>query len=225
MTVHVRFTRWSAALIAVLGLAAAVALAPLTSAGADHMPANKVAAAGSGIEHLSTPVTGGAGSETVDLMSGRLRATNVTDLLIEVNAECALWTDVATVGSDDQQAFAQVKVWVEMVNQETGETRVVPVASDDEGEDAGKVVFCDRTYQRVTRFHGDDEDHEIDTFLRTRSANSFTWVDLNVGRGIWEIVVKAEINKQATSLGTANAAIGKRTLIVQPERFANDAQI
>lgn len=179
-------------------------------ANATHAPANKVIADGSAVEVFGP-------AETVTLLSATMKTSTTADLVFQVTAECSLVTDVTTVGNDMQSAFGQVKVWVELDGQ--------PVrVSDDDGDEPGKVVFCNRAYSRTTSMF-DDEDATIATFFRTRAANAFNWLALNVGNGIHTITVKAELTEEATNNAVAEAAVGKRTLIVEPTKLANDATI
>lgn len=200
---------WLVAFAAVV--AVAVVLVARDQAVATHAPADKVAVSGSAVEVM------GPGEE-VTLLTAKLRTSTPTDLLLDVSAECSIVTNVTTVGNDDQRAFGQVRVWVEVGDEgQAGEP--VKVAS---GDPDGKVVFCNRAYRRQTTLF-DDEDATIATFLSTRTANAFNWAQLNVGKGIKEIVVKAELTEEATDKAVAEAAVGKRTLIVQPAKLANDA--
>src|SRR5687767_12453502 len=63
--------------------------------------ANKVSAAGSTIEHMCATVEDAACKLTVTLFSEAIKISDPKDLLIEVNAECALWTEVVVVDDDD----------------------------------------------------------------------------------------------------------------------------
>lgn len=201
------------ALLVVAALALPNALGP---AKADHKPADKMVAAGSTLEIMTSDVTNGSVSEEATLLTGTLRSSNPTDLVLQLTLECALWTDVTTVGNDDQGAEAQVEVWVEV----DGEP--VDVSSDD--TDGGRAVFCNRAYE-VKTLQFDDEDATIERYLRTRSANAFNWVTLNVGSGIHEITVKAQLDASASDNARAKAAIGDRTLVVEPVKMANDASV
>ena len=82
-------------------------------------------------------------------------------------------------------------------------------------------VFCNRAFRISTPlFVGD----AISLFQKTRSANAFNWGALNVGNGIHTLVVKAQLDASVTGVGTfAQAAVGKRTLVVEPAKLANDA--
>lgn len=197
----------------VAGAAGLVVLIALLSSGkggpavATHKPANVVTAAGSTVEVV------GPGEE-VTLLTGTLRTASPTDLILSVTAECALTTNVTTVGNDDSSAFGQVRVWVEIDGNPVGVT-----SGDD-----GKVVFCNRAYQRKTS-QFDDEDATIETFFSTRAANGFNWLALNVGNGIHVITVKGELTETAVNKASAKAAVGKRTLFIKPEMLANDATI
>jgi hypothetical protein len=83
------------------------------------------------------------------------------------------------------------------------------------------VVFCNRLWRmNTTQF--DDEDATIRTFLGTRTANAFNWIALNVGSGIHDIQVLAQLETQTQGTGEAMAGVGKRTLVVEPVKLAGD---
>ena len=209
----------------VLSLAAAVSVAALlvlpgfsADVGATHQPADKMAVAGSTLEIMTDPLLGGSESTTVELLRGQLKTSSPTDLVLQLTLECALWTDVTTVGNDQSQAVARVLAWIEIDGVPVG------VSGADTGADAGKVVFCDRAYRRET-LSFDDEDATIKTFLATRSAHAFNWVDLDLGSGLHTVVVKAQLDRSVEGAGMAKAAIGKRTLVVEPTKLANDVTL
>lgn len=182
---------------------------------ATHQPADKMAVSGSAIEIMGASITSGGSSEVVTLAEGTIKTSGPTDLIFRVTAECALWTHTATIGNDISEAIAAVKVWVEV------DGAVVPVSGDDVGEEAGKVVFCNRAYRMETT-NFDDEDATIKSFLRTRSANAFNWITLDLGAGVHDVVLKAQLDAEVTGTAEAKAAVGKRTLIVEPVKLAND---
>jgi hypothetical protein len=175
-----------------------------------HEPANKVSAAGSTVEVVGP-------GENVTLLSDRIRTSKPTDLILSVTAECAITTELTTIGNDLANAMGQVKIWVEIDGQP------VKVSSDDTDE-PGKVVFCNRIEERETTLF-DDEDATIRTFQSTRQANGFNWMALDVGSAIHTITVKAELVTDATSNASALAAVGKRTLIIEPTKAANDEAV
>ena len=210
----------SSKMFAALAVALLVAVAVpdvLRDARATHQPADKMAVSGSSLEVITVPLLAGASTTTAELLKGTIKTSSPTDLVLSVNLECALWTDITTVGNDDSESVARVKVWVEI------DGKPVPVSSDDTAE-KGKVVFCDRAYRRTTTDF-DDEDARIDSYLRTRSAHSFDWISMNLGSGVHTISVKGELITSVTGTGMAQAAIGKRTLIVEPTKLANDVTI
>jgi hypothetical protein len=176
----------------------------------DHIPANKVAVAASETE-VSGP------NEKVLLMRTHMRNPNSKALQISVTAECSITTELFTQGDATAEAEGLVDVWIEIV-EEDGSRRHVTVSDRDESE--GRVTFCNQKNRRTTSF-GDDEDHAIETFLRTKSAAGFNWIDLHTGNGIKIIEVYAEMiedasNPTATSDATALAVVGNRTLVVEP---------
>jgi hypothetical protein len=204
------------AVAAVLAAMMVAGLIPPGSAQAEHEPADKVSAAGSETEIVrATP-----GTNVVTILSERVKTAKPTDLILGVTLECSITTDVTTVGSDDQTAVGAVRVWVEIGGQP------VPVSTQD--ADQGRVVFCNRTYQRQTDFSGDsdeDDKHAIRTFMETRAANGFNWMALNVGSDTHTIEVKAELTTDQTARASAIAVVGNRTLIVEPVKSANDEAV
>lgn len=202
---------WAVGGIAVSALALNI-FSGLPLADATHEPANKTSAAGSSTEFIP-------GTETTPtvILSEFVKTSKPTDLILGVTLECSITTEVTTVGSDDQTAFGQIRVWVEIDG--------VPVKVAQDDPDNGRVVFCNRTYQRTTTLF-DDEDATIKTFMQTRSANGFNWMALDVGSAVHKIEVKAALTLSATTDKTkAAAVIGNRTLIVEPTKAANDEAV
>ena len=199
-------------------------------------PANKIAAAASSIEFMTAETLPGApDKKTVTLFDSAIKVSGPTDLLIEVNAECALWTTVEVIDDDDtntpevdvskSEAEARVKVWVTIDD-------VLVLVDDADTAEPGKVVFCDRVHgMTLTENEGDDDNETISNYLRTRSANSFSWIALNLrdypGDGLNHVVkVFAELDAHVNEgEGMAKAAVGKRSLIVEPVMMANNAVI
>jgi hypothetical protein len=180
----------------------------LDDAQADHTPANKVSAAASDVEVFTPDDT------DVTLLSIEMRTASPTDLILGVTAECSITTNVTTVGNEDQSAEGTVTLTVAIDGVE------VPVTSGAEGD----VVFCNRMYRRATS-NFDDANATIETFFDTRNANAFNWVALDVGAGVHTIEVLADLEAIATQAAFARAAVGNRTLVVQPTMMANDAGV
>lgn len=214
------------ALVAILGASAAPMAMDDGRGGSNSnaQPANKISVAGSTIEHMTSD------HKTVQLFGAAVKTSSPSDLLIQVNAECALWTEVTVVDDDDtstpridvphSEAEARVKIWAVF------DGRTVLVSSDDTRE-PGRVVFCDRVHgAEFTENEGDEDNETIRNYLRTRSANSFSWILLNTGSGTHSLQVFAQLDAQVNAgEGSAEAAVGKRTLIVEPVKLANNAAI
>lgn len=200
--------------IALAGVVAGHALADNSNSNAK--PADKMAVDGSTLEVMTTEVSEGATSEEHTILSGQMKTSTVTDLVFQITAECALWTDVTTVGNDESQAVATVNVWVELDGEPVPVTEAQPEDAD--------VVFCHRDYEVVTE-NWDDEDAVTERYLETRHANAFNWITLNVGNGEHDIEVKAQLEAHVDGSGTAQAAIGDRTLVADPVKLAPNAEI
>lgn len=214
MTLHVRITRTSAAVLAILGLAAALALAPLTSAEAQKSPAaNKFAVAGEGL--LIEMDGSDPAREGITLLSTTMKNPGSKALVLGVTLECSILTSLMTIGDDLSQSEAKAEVWVEV----NGTT----VAYADDVAD-GKVTFCEREYQRETS-GWDDDDAVIDDFIRTKASHGFNWVALHDGSGEKLIEVKANLTTNQTSNATTALAIGARTLTVEPVDVARDESL
>jgi hypothetical protein len=201
-------------------IVAGLVITSMGGAGANHTPANKVSVASSNLQTMETFTLDGATSNEVTLFEATLRSSGPADLLMQVTAECALVTNLVNVGNSDSRSVASVHLWIEVDGQP------VVVASDGPGTDLQKsdVVFCNRAYQMVIT-DLDDEDAMFRQYLSTRNANAFNWVALNVGSGVHDIVVKALLEAEVTGAGEARAFVGKRTLVIEPAMFSNDATI
>lgn len=181
----------------------------IAPAAATHEPANKVSAAG------STTEVGGP-NEKVLLLSERVKTSKPTDLILGVTLECAIVTNVTTTGNDEAMAAGALDVWIEI------DGKPVPVASND--TDAGRVTFCNRSYQRTTSLF-DDDDATIETFFRTKDAHGFNWQALDVGSATHTIAVYGRLTQETSGDATAEVVVGDRTLIVEPVKSANDEAI
>ena len=200
--------------------AVALVLIARPEARATHQPADKINVSASIVEVMQTQMgLGESSSGPVTLLSATFRNSTPTDLIIQVTGECALWTDITT---PESEAAATVTVWVEL------DGVAVPVTSDSNADgvfddpDDGKVVFCNRAFKISAPVVGPGV---VNLFQKTRSTHAFNWGALNVGNGIHTLVVKAQLDASVTGVGTfAQAAVGKRTLVVEPAKLANDAE-
>lgn len=185
-------------------------------AGADHEPANKVAAAGSATEVF------GPGEEVV-ILSERVRVSSNADLILNLSAECDILTRLTTGGAgisqETQRASGEILTWIEI------DGTPVKVSTDD--DESGRVVLCNRSHEKsiTDTEDGDDTDEERE-MTQTRQANGFNWLALDTGfvydspangNNILDIVVKATLTETPQSeRSQAEALIGHRTLIVEP---------
>jgi hypothetical protein len=191
---------------------------------ATHEPADKIGVTASVMEEMKTQVgIGGGSSGPIELLRATLRTSGPTDLIIQFTAECALWTNVVVLSGGSSQSIANVNAWIEI------DGLPIPVTMDSNGDgnpidpDDGKVVFCNRDLKLSTS--GLLPSALIALYNKTRNANAFNFAALNVGAGVHTILVKAKLDVTVSGTGTAHAAVGKRTLIVEPAKLANDVTI
>lgn len=181
---------------------------------AAHEPANKmnVSASESEVAFVDS-------GESEVLLEETLRVSKTADLLLGVTAECSILSSIATEGNDTASTNGQLKLHV------TIDGAHVPVSDAD--TDDGRVVFCDRTYQRETSFF-EDEEARIEDFLGTRTANAFDWVALDAGwldvdgDGLLSVAVHAEYDENNSGEADSEGVIGNRTLVIQPTQAKND---
>lgn len=201
------------------------------SAEATHQPADKMFAAASKVVKFSQGLPG----TEVTLLSATVKNSKPTDLILQVGMECSIITDNVIVGSSTpgaQESAATegtVQAWVEV------DGVVVPVISSSSppqnppaaGDDSDKVTFCNRVFNRTVQDREDEPDG-IDAsrdYIETKTANTFTWVRLNMGSGPHTIVLKADLSHFATTGSTASAYVGNRSMVGIPGKFANDISI
>ena len=231
----------------IVALAAAAACVPAAligqSAIATHTPADKVVAAGGKTEVFSANGTNQVGAE---LLRVRLKTSKPTDLMMHVSAECEVFTQHTRDGKTSiNQAAGSARLWLEF------DGKIVPIQSASEppqdpaaqpsGDESDKVTFCER----------EEEYNKTDNslvclepappaplpnqcefeswFQRTKSANAFNWVRLNAGSGEHTIVLRGDVitsnSSSAGDLSDVRAAVGNRTLIVEPTKMSNDTLI
>lgn len=208
-------------------VAAALIFTWTTNAQATHRPANKVAAAGSVDEEPFL-----VGGEPVLLLQETFKTSKPADLLLNVAAECSIVTEVTTVGNSESTARGQLEFFLTMSTnggtpERIGVTQASTAPNEDEDGDTGEVVFCNRTYERETTLFN-DEDATIRTFMETRNANAFNWLELNAGSGVHTVRLFAQYSEaESTTAGaaTASGVVGARTLIIEPVRAKNDEHV
>jgi hypothetical protein len=202
-----------AALVACTGLV--TALVANGAAGATtNYPADKMTVAASGLDTA-------APNQTIPILKAAMRTSTVEDLVFSLSAECGIYTAVTVTGTDNQSAFGQIKMMVTIDNPNNtapDAAHIVRVSPDDTN-DPGRVVFCNRNHQATSTFLANES---YGSFIRTRDANAFNWLAPNVGNGIHTITVWAQYQTTNTASGTAEAVVGKRSLVVQPTTQAQN---
>jgi hypothetical protein len=195
-----------------------------STASATHMPADKIAAAASNAEFVGA-------NNTEVLLREEMKVSSPTDLIIQLTAECAILTSVATLGDGTSEAFGQVEMQVTLDGQP------VPVQDSTfgtpQGDDTGEVVFCNRLHRQRTAGFDDtgEDDNEIEQYLNSRNANAFNWISINPARydensdNILEIEVLGTfttniVSDPGAAPAQAIAAVGNRSLVIEPVKLA-----
>lgn len=198
-------------------IAAAIVAIGLTSnfVGAHHEPADKTAGTANTIDQVD---------ESKVLLEETMRVSSTSDLILATSAECSILTSLNTSGGPNEStetdgSFGQVELWI------TIDGKRVPVSSNPQGDgDDGRVVFCNRAYQRTVTDNEQDENGDggmtavkdgldsEDDFIRTRAANAFNWMAFNVGKSydagndnIVTIQLHGDYTKESTD-GTPDCA-------------------
>jgi hypothetical protein len=219
-------------------LATAIAVAvPMTLAAttSNAQPANKAVAAGAALADFKP---GDAGP----ILSATFKTSKPEDLLISLSLECSILTDVVVPGSDaaagpgedpvtsEGQARGAVRVWLELDGQvvKIEDASAPPQSADGHGgnQTTDSVTFCDRLHKRSVTDRENDGIDKSEDWLDTKTANAFNWVRLNAGSGTHTLVAKAAFDFTGTSApSTASAYVGKRTMVIEPTKLANNAVI
>ncbi|NIN51547.1 MAG: hypothetical protein GTN80_00020 [Nitrososphaeria archaeon] len=158
----------------------------------------------------------------------KIKTAEQKDLVIQFTAECALLTDTKIKGKGNE----------EVSSMDTASVRV-RVKIDGELAFPEDVTLCERmqtlkgklsewiieTNETTGEPYLVEVSEEIELILNTTSANGFNFLAFNVGSGVHEVVLEADIyiNDQPQegvdeSYPTA-AVIGDRTLVVDEIRL------
>ena len=204
----------------------------LDQADAGHEPANKTASSAVSLVDFDTSAV---------LLSETMRVSSVQDLVLSVSAECSILTTM-TVGGEDMatdsaSAAGQVNINV------TIDGTPVPISTFDQDAakpgvqtDDGTVTFCEREDRQSVRDAEDpaDDTDEERIYERTKSANSWNWLAIDVGKtyddpangnNIVEVVVNGYYDTTVTGRATADAYVGQRILVAEPTHASVHEQI
>lgn len=199
---------------------------------ATHQPADKVAAGSSKIQAVPIATTAGAGTNANNIIGPvTIKTSKPTDLMLHVSLECSILTDVTSSNSTlSSSAEGLIRVWVVI-----DDTTIVPISSSSSppqdpppgGTDSDKVTFCNRVHQ-LSQQDAENPTDGVDTtrsFIRTKNANAFNWLRLNMGSGLHEIEVRADLATPTSGTATAEGFVGNRVLLIEPAKLANDIVI
>jgi hypothetical protein len=224
----------------VLALLLGVLVTQAVQVGATHSPADKAIASGSTIQEVSpAATTPGIGTDANNILTTRLKTSSPSDLMLQVTLECSILTDVVAEGSgtpgstSSGSAQGTIRVWVVI-----DDSYIVPInnvsgtpqpGNHSVGDDDDKVTFCNRHHKvditdaEVAADGTDTQRH----FIRTKAANAFNWVALNLGNGQHTIDVRADFTSGPgnTTGSTSSGFVGNRLVLVEPTKMANDVVI
>lgn len=209
---------------------AALGLGTLGAGTAAAESADKIYTTGSTLEKLDAEQknSGDTNSGPVTLLSGEVKLSTPTDLLIYTTMETSLFTSVKQKGKKDDASRAEAGVygWIEIDG--------IPVPVDASGWDGDttvnddeRVVFDRRAYS-LDYYDLDDDETMIESYIGTRSAQGFNWfalnIDSNFGSGDTHTVeLKGKVELEVDNDGEASALVGDRTMFVQPVKLPNGA--
>ena len=200
----------------------------------DGLPADKTAVAGSGVEDMNP-------NTTSEILSQRMKVSSPADLILGVTSECTILSRLMT-----NTATKTASTTGSVVLHITIDGNVVPVETFPTPDD-GSVTFCNRTYSRTVSDDENDPNGRVDKqedYIRTRTANAFNWVALNVGvdesDGGYDDLANGnnivDVRVFATYMGgrqesgcvagttCSTAYVGKRTLVIEPVHAAVNEQ-
>jgi hypothetical protein len=241
-------TKRNGAVALALAVGLVIGTATGGNAGGSGIPADKVTAAGSTVEVFSaTPAIGTNPQPGHVLLTATMRTSKPTDLILQVAAECEIYTSHSRDGKTTyNKAAGTVRLWVEV------DDKIVPVtaissppqngSTPNFGGERDKATFCEREeeYKKTDNNSLCIADDALvaggtgceleEWFQKVKSANAFNWVKMNVGSGVHTIKLRGDlttsvVNSTAGEVSTVRAAVGNRTLVVEPTKMANDAII
>lgn len=240
MSFRVR-SRVPLSIVAAVGVAAGLVGWLVPAARGASGGADKVGVAASDLQVINSTQTANTNPPNpVQLFETTFSTSTVEDLLMNVSAECALYTAVGATGGTATQttstATGEVMLWLNLDGKNlptsanagpynnTGDPNANPPTTGN-----GPVVFCDRAMNLSTQ--GLTAGQIITLYDNTRDANAFNWFALNVGNGTHTLKVFGDLVSSTMGTGgtitymtpAASAIIGQRTLTVTPTHLAPTA--
>lgn len=184
---------------------------------ADSIPSTKTAAQMGYIGAVQLAPAWGDPILEVDIKTGAPK-----DLIISVSAETSLTTSAKLSGTTGSEALAAIEIQVRVDG--------VPIVNAG-GPNANFIVFNNRLL-RLTgdlSHHGTGwpegmviDDHWIEVFIATKSANAFNWFEVDVGPGVSTVSVYArKVTDFTSGKSTAVAMIGNASVVVDEVNLKN----
>ena len=173
-------------------------------AGGDSIPSAKTAAA--------MDYVGKADLDWETILTVPIKTGTPKDLIIDVSLESSLTTNVKLRGDEGSAAAAGVAVRVLVDGQ--------PVLIPDNPNPGNGVIFNNR----LLKLEGDlkhldtlEQDHWIQIFMTTKSANAFNFIAEDVGPGVSvvEVQVKTWYRESNPRLAYATGLVGNACVVVE----------
>lgn len=205
--------------IALLAFCGAVILA---TSGEQGVPSAKASVAYTGVAYDGSK-TGG----WIDVapLACVIKTSNVSDLIISVNAECALLTDVKIKGTgqtESSTSLADIRVRVLVDNNDGNWATVLPDNGDGITFASRKMTLTGLLWSG-SQLLLDLPEQFIQIWERTNSAHSFDFLVPNVGVGVHNVKVQIMTDTLAGFEGAdIGATIGDATLVVEAVRLVNN---
>lgn len=205
--------------VALLALGGAVILA---TSGEQGVPSAKSSVAFTGVAYDGSK-TGG----WIDVapLACVIKTSSVSDLIISVNAECALVTDVKIKGTgqtESSTSLADIRVRVLVDNNDGNWATVLPDNGDGVTFASRKMTLTGLLWSG-SQLLLDLPEQFIQIWERTNSAHSFDFLVPNVGVGVHNVKVQIMTDTLAGFEGAdIGATIGNATLVVEAVRLVNN---
>ena len=208
--------------IVVVALLVLGGAAILATSGTQGVPSAKTSVAWTEVAYDGSK-TGG----WIDIapLTGVIKTSNVSDLVISVNAECALVTDVKIKGTgldESSTSLADIKVRVMVDNGDGVWTPALPSGMEGISFASRKMTLNGLLWAGAP-FLIDLPQQYIQIWERTKSAHSFDFLFPNVGVGVHNVKVQIMTDtKQGYEGADVGATIGDATLVIEAVRLVNN---
>ncbi len=157
------------------------------------------------------------------IISGQIKTSTPSDLIVTHNQECAIHTGL-NLDEGTEEATSAIREEIKLVV----DGKVVPASyadphtdSDPDLDQFGLITMCGRAYHidtnvlsTVFELCNNDElcmktEIFFDSYIRTKQAHSWSWIVLDVGSGVHDVEVYAKITKSLEAIGDEVKKKGK----------------